>query len=148
MQIHQLMDACLFALAFWLAYALRTSANVMDLFDWKPINPFRDYVWLYLVLIPAAPLVLEAQGFYNRPMFCARRITSWILAKSCLFTVLGLILVTYFFQLANIARGVLVLFGFVSFGVVSIKEEFLRWRLERKVAHSRDRRRIMLIGTG
>src|SRR5215831_5930136 len=148
MQIHQLMDACLFALAFWLAYALRTSANVMDLFDWRPIAPFRAYVWLYLVLIPAAPLVLEAQGFYNRPMFCARRVTAWMLAKSCGFTVLGLIMVTFFFQLSNnIARGVIVLFGGVSFGIMMIKEETLRWRLERIVARSRYRRRIILVGT-
>jgi exopolysaccharide biosynthesis polyprenyl glycosylphosphotransferase len=147
MQIHQLMDACLFALAFWLAYAIRTSPNVMDLFDLHPIGEFGAYVRLYLVLIPAAPLVLEAQGFYNRPMFCARRVTAWLLAKSCGFTVLGLIIVTFFFQLSNdIARGVIVLFGFVSFGLVMAKEEVLRRRLERKIAQTGYRRRIILVG--
>ncbi len=147
MQIHQLLDACLFALAFWLAYAIRTSPNVMDLLDLRPIGEFRAYVWLYLVLIPAAPLVLEAQGFYNRPMFCARRVTAWMLGKSCGFTVLGLIIVTFFFQLTGIARGVIVLFGFVSFALVMVKEEVLRRRLERNVARSGYRRRIILIGT-
>ena len=57
MQIHQLMDACLFALSFWLAFELRTDPNIIDLFNLIPFNsPFEDYVWLYLVLIPAAPI--------------------------------------------------------------------------------------------
>src|SRR6266700_3593822 len=117
MQIHQLMDACLFALAFWLAYVLRTDPNIMDILGMSPVNAFRDYVWLYLILIPAAPLVLEAQGFYSRPMLCSSRTTAWQLAKACITTVAALILVTYLFQM-TIARGVLVLFGFVSFSLV------------------------------
>jgi len=142
-QIHQVMDMCLFMLAFWLAYAIRSR-----FFDSPEVAPFREYVWLYLFLIPAAPLVLEAQGFYNRPMFCARRVTAWLLAKSCSFTVLGLIMLTFFFQQSNnIARGVLVLFGFISFALVMYKEEILRSRLERKVARSGYRRRIVLVGT-
>ena len=32
MQIHQLMDACLFAFGFWLAYALRANQDIIDLF--------------------------------------------------------------------------------------------------------------------
>ncbi len=32
MQIHQLMDACLFALGFWLAYTLRANPDIIDLF--------------------------------------------------------------------------------------------------------------------
>src|ERR1041385_4360810 len=43
MQIHQLMDACLFALGFWLAYVLRSNPNVGDLLNLPPVNEFRDY---------------------------------------------------------------------------------------------------------
>ena len=31
MQIHQLMDACLFALSFWLAYKVRSNEDLIDL---------------------------------------------------------------------------------------------------------------------
>ena len=71
MQIHQLMDACLFAFGFWLAYALRANPDIIDLFGLRQWNePFETYARLYLILIPAAPLILEGQGFYARSPFC------------------------------------------------------------------------------
>src|SRR5512141_673880 len=92
MQIHQLMDACLFALAFWLAYTLRADEAIVRLFHLNPVAPFDRYVWLYLILIPAAPLTLEAQGFYSRPLMSSRRVTAWQLLKGCFLISLGLVL--------------------------------------------------------
>src|SRR5262245_12716321 len=146
MQIHQLMDACIFAFCFWFAYQLRADPAVMDLLNLNVPNPFRDYVWLYLILIPAAPLVLEAQGFYNRALLCPRRTTAWQLAKACAFIVLGLILVGFFFQIVT-ARVFIVWFGFVSFGVMFIKEEILQYRRSRKISRVHRRRRFILAGT-
>src|SRR6266487_2723005 len=88
MQIHQLMDACLFALAFWLAYVLRSNPDLVELLGLPAVNEFHDYRWLYMILIPAAPFVLETQGFYNRPLLCSRRSTAWLLFKGCLITTL------------------------------------------------------------
>src|SRR4051812_30045678 len=126
MQIHQLMDACLFALTFWLAYALRADPNVVD-FLGKPPNQFRDYVWLYLILIPAAPLVLEAQGYYNRPLLCPRRVTAWQLARASFFVVIGLILAGFLFNVTT-ARLFIIWFGFVSFAVMMLKDELVMLR--------------------
>lgn len=146
MQIHQLMDACLFALGFWLAYVLRSNPDIIDLLGLQPVNKFHDYVWLYLILIPAAPLILEAQGFYNRATFCSRRSTAWSLFKGCLITALVLILVLFFFRMV-IARAVIVWFGFVSFALVFAKEELWRLFYQSKLARFALRRRFILIGT-
>ena len=146
MQIHQLMDACLFALAFWLAYVLRSNPDVIELLSLQPVNEFGDYKWLYIILIPAAPLILEAQGFYNRPTLCSRRTTAWLLFKGCLITALALILALFFFRLV-IARAVIIWFGFVSFGLVLMKEELLRVFFQSKIGQSSFRRRFILIGT-
>src|SRR5512140_181128 len=95
MQIHQLVDACLFAASFWLAYELR-SDPFFDFINRRPFDvPFETFVWLYVVLIPAAPLVLEAQGFYSRPLICSRFTTSWQLLKGCGITTAGLILLLF-----------------------------------------------------
>jgi exopolysaccharide biosynthesis polyprenyl glycosylphosphotransferase len=147
MQIHQLMDACLFAVGFWLAYALRSNPDIielLDLLEWTV--PFDAYVRLYLVLIPAAPLILEGQGFYSRPPFCSRRTTAWMLFKGCFFTTLGLVLTMYLFKIPPVARGVLVWFGLISFGLVFVKEEVLRWAASTKMAQSQYRRRLILVG--
>lgn len=146
MQIHQLMDACLFALAFWLAYVIRSDPDVIELLGLQNINEFRDYRWLYLMLIPAAPFILEAQGFYTRPVLYSRRATAWMLFKGCLITALSLILVSFFFRL-NIARMVITWFGFVSFGLVFAKEESLRMFYQSKLARASFRRRFILMGT-
>jgi exopolysaccharide biosynthesis polyprenyl glycosylphosphotransferase len=146
MQIHQLMDACLFALGFWLAYVLRSNPEIVQLLGLPPINKFEDYVWLYVIVIPAAPLILEAQGFYNRTTLCSRRTTAWLLFKGCLITALALILVLFFFRMV-IGRTVIVWFGFVSFGLVFAKEELLRVFFQSKLAHSSFRRKFILVGT-
>jgi FlaA1/EpsC-like NDP-sugar epimerase len=125
MQVHELMDACIFAVSFWLAYVLRSDPRVIDFFRLDDVSPFEAYVWLYLILIPAAPLILEAQGFYNRPILCSRITTAWLLFKGCLFTTLGLILALFLFH-SGIARLVTVFFGGISFILLFSKEELLR----------------------
>jgi exopolysaccharide biosynthesis polyprenyl glycosylphosphotransferase len=147
MQIHQLIDACLFAVAFWLAYVLRSDPNIIDIFSLDPIDPFDSFVWLYLILIPAAPLILEAQGFYNRPMLCSWRATVWPLFKGCVLTSLGLTMALFLFRM-SLARGVLVWFGGISFCLVLIKEEILRIVFKSKFGRAQYRRRFILLGTG
>ena len=43
---------------------------------------FDAYAPLYIILIPVAPLVLESQGFYRRPLLGSRRATAWMLFKA------------------------------------------------------------------
>ncbi len=149
MQIHQLVDACLFALSFWLAYVLRADPNIIDLFNLDPIAPFKAHVWLYLILIPAAPFILEAQGFYNRPLLCSRALTAWQLSKSCLFTALGLVLALFFAPRGlsiAVARGVIVWSSIISFILVFAKEELVRWAIQSKLGRAQYRRRFILVG--
>ncbi len=147
MQVHQLMDACLFAVSFWLAYVVRSDPRVIEFFRLDEVSPFEAYVWLYLILIPAAPLILEAQGFYNRPILCSRYTTAWLLFKGCLFTTLGLILALFLFH-SGIARLVTVLFGAISFLLLFSKEELLRRAFRSELAREQYRRRFLLVGTG
>ncbi|PWU14626.1 MAG: exopolysaccharide biosynthesis polyprenyl glycosylphosphotransferase [Verrucomicrobia bacterium] len=148
MQVHELMDACLFALSFWLACTLREDPDLSDLLGLTKIGMGEDqYVWLlFLVLIPAAPMVLEAQGFYSRPLSCSRRTTAWVLLKACCIIALALIIATFCFQV-QMRRSIIVWFGFVSFGLMFLKEEVLRSVTRSKLAQSQNRRRFILVGT-
>jgi exopolysaccharide biosynthesis polyprenyl glycosylphosphotransferase len=147
MQMHQLVDSCVFALSFWLACKVRENAVLMDTFDLAPVSSFRSLAWLLLILIPAAPLVLEAQGFYARQSFCSRGATLWPLLKSCLIMSLGLVFMLYLFKVL-IPRGVLVWFGVISFLLMLAKEELLRFISTRKLTHGQNKRRFLLVGTG
>lgn len=145
-QIHQLKDAALFALALWLSHLIRYNlpAEIFGL-RFEPIATFDRFVWLYLIIIPGVPLVLESQGFYQRPLFASRRETAWLLFKGCLMATVGVILVTFFFR-ESPARGVIVLFGFVSFALVYINEELLRIAYKSRFGELQLTKRVLLVG--
>lgn len=144
-QIHQLVDACLFALSFWLAYQLRANPAVIQRFGLDQVHPFGTFVWFYVILIFAGPLVLETQGYYDRPMLVSRGATLWALFRSCLFTTLGLIIGLYFYRL-YIARSVPIWFGFISFGLLYLKEELVRLGYKSKLGQDQSKRRFILVG--
>lgn len=146
MQLHQLMDACIFAFSFWLAYEIRASDFVTINLGQPPIAPFEMFFWHYLVLIPVSPLVLEAQGFYDRPILAARRHLLWTLFKGCLVISVGLTLALFFTKL-YIARFVPIGFGIIAFTLVYLKEEIMRVAARSQIALGQSRRRFILLGT-
>jgi FlaA1/EpsC-like NDP-sugar epimerase len=148
-QIHQVADACLFAVSFWMAFALRVNPQIIAWLDLDPIplDIFDRVLWLYFFLIPTAPLILESQGFYNHPVLCSRRDILWPLFKGCSITTIGLVLVMYVFHIVS-PRGVMVFFGSISFSLVYLKEELVRWALHSKFAQLQYKRRFILIATG
>jgi len=146
-QIHQVLDIGLFALSFWLAYSLRANEAIVQYFHLHKVDSFDAYKWLYFILIPAVPLVLEAQGFYDRPILCPRATTVWQLFKGCVVISLGLVLTLFVFH-SGIARWVPVWFGCISFALVFIKEELLLLVFKTRAGQEQYRRRFVLIGTG
>ena len=149
-QIHQLADACIFALSFWVAYMLRQDPEVGA---WLHLPMLGDealdsekLIWLYAALIPAAPLILESQNYYNRPPFCPRGSVIWPLFKGCIITSIGLVLVMWAFQFVT-PRGMIVFFGVISFSLVYLKEEVVRWSMQSRFARSQNKRRFILVGT-
>jgi exopolysaccharide biosynthesis polyprenyl glycosylphosphotransferase len=147
-QIHQVADACLFAVSFWLAYALRNNPHILAWLNLDPIPPevLSSVVWLYFPLIVAAPLILEAQGFYERPALGPRQDIFWPLFKGCFITTIGLVLVMYTLHFVS-PRVVMLFFGVISFALVYLKEELVRWALRSKFGQSQYQRRFILIGS-
>ncbi|MGH7989617.1 MAG: sugar transferase [Limisphaerales bacterium] len=145
-QIQQLADACLFAVSLLIAYELRSDPQIIAWLDLVPASPLENVRWLYIVLIPAAPLILESQGFYDRPAPCPRGVIFWPLLRSCILITVGLILTLYFFHL-TVARGILIWFGFISFGMTYVKEEILRRVLRSKFVRAQYQRRFIIAGT-
>ena len=146
-QFYRLLDASLFALSFWLAHFFRAdNATLAKLGGSLGIGPFENYAWLLLVIIPASPLLLEMHGFYSRPLIASRRRTAWQLFQACVLTVLLAIVLNYLFK-RELARAVIILFGFISFGLVMLKEELVRRWAESNAAQAQLRKRLILVGT-
>jgi exopolysaccharide biosynthesis polyprenyl glycosylphosphotransferase len=158
--IHQWLDMSLFVIAFWFAHLFRDGVEMGWFFRWipflgewfarklsDPIFPFYHYVALYLIIIPLAPVMLRAQGFYQRPLFFSRRQTFWALFKACSLLVISIIFVVFFSKTDLVARSVVIYFGVISFGLIYLKEEFVRWGYKNKLGQQQIKRRLILIGT-
>lgn len=141
------MDACLFAISFWLAYAIRANPEVVKFLKLPPApqGGFDQYLWVYLVLIPAAPLVLEASGFYDRPVLASRWKTLLCLLQGCLIICMGITLMLFFMQLL-MPRWTVVWFGAIAFSMVYVKEEIIRFMYHSRIAQAQFRRRFILVG--
>ncbi len=144
-RLHQGIDGALCAIGLFAAHYVR--ARWPGYHSADPITPFfQDYFWLFLVVIPLAILVLESAGFYKRPVFSPRRQMAWQLAKACAVCIMGLIILMYLLRREAAARGVIVLFGVFSFGLVYAKEELVRWFHHSRLGKPQFKKRIVLIG--
>lgn len=156
-QVHQLADACLFAASFWLAYAARENATFTSWMNGLlphghelepiPAEMFDSVWWLYLALVPAAPLVLESQGFYNRPALNSRKALIWPLLRGSIIVTVGIVLLLFFFK-APAPRGVSIIFIIFSCGLVWAKEEILMLAMRSPMAKAQYKRRVIVAGAG
>jgi FlaA1/EpsC-like NDP-sugar epimerase len=78
-------------------------------------------------------------------MISSRHKTLWPLFKGCFLITVGLILAFFFLKL-NVARSMVIWFGFISFGLVYLKEEIVRWVVQSKLSQAQHQRRFLLIG--
>src|ERR1700733_5374373 len=111
-QVHQLTDGCLFAASFWLAYAVRGNPAFSSWLGLDAIPPEMsdDIGWLYYFALGfVAPLVLESQGFYNRPAVNSRTTLFWPLLRGSLIVTIGLVVLLFFFK-TPAPRGVAFIF--------------------------------------
>jgi len=151
-QVHQWIDGGLFALGLWLGHAIRYACGRGIDLGWfhfrpDPIESFTSYFWLFLVVIPMTPLALEAQGFYDKPVFTKRRERLWQLAKACLICTVSLILIEFLLKRES-ARGVFVLFGFCSFALMALKDELMRRAYASELGKAQYKKRVLLVGAG
>ncbi|MGP8198904.1 MAG: sugar transferase [Limisphaerales bacterium] len=147
--VDQFVDGGLFALGLWLGWLLRyhwRGLPIAGLNEVDPIADFSHYFWLFLVVIPVTPLILEWQGYYARAIFSPRRLVAWQLAKACAISAVFVILTDFMLRF-NGARGVYVLFGVCSFVLMMLKGELVRWAYQSKLGQTQFKRRIVFVGT-
>src|SRR5207247_2717697 len=146
-RIQLVNDSCLFAIGLWVAHYIRSNWNLE--FFWggtKAIEPFSDFRWTYLVILPCMPLVLTSLGFYQRPLMPSRRDTAWRLFKACVAATVGLILLLFLLK-QQLARSVVILFGASSFVLVFLKEEILRGLYKSRLGQSQLLKYFILVGS-
>ena len=144
-RVQQLVDAGLFIAAFRMAHATRDNREFLFFWERPDILPFGSYAWLILVIVLITPPLLEFQGFYDRPLLASRWQTVWQLFRACAWATIIVILVSFLAR-EQPARGVIILFGGISFVLVLIKEEIVRHWVQSKFGQGRLKKRLLLAG--
>ena len=146
-QFNQLSDALLIAGIYWLAHAFREQLAYSYPLHFSGIAPFRYYKWLYLIILPLCPLVLDLNGFYTRPNRSRLRLTLWIIGKSVGVCALLVIAAMYFLGLSLLSRGVIVLFAGFSTIALFAKDFLFQAYMRTHARSSKLSRPIILVGS-
>ncbi|MEI6561185.1 MAG: sugar transferase [Verrucomicrobiota bacterium] len=120
LQIYQLVDAVLLALAFWGAYVLRHWGQFW--FDLIPVAPFATSEWLVFIIMPFGPILLELQGFYSNPLQKTLVTSLRQMASAAFWLVILITVCAFFFRLEVPGRTVLPLFALLATGLLALRE--------------------------
>lgn len=155
-QLQKLLDAAVFGVSFWLAHVARSAdiwsnpvlESMLRIWGGAPqIVELEQYAWLLILILPLAPVILETQGFYTRPIIASRRRTAWQAAKAC-FLMTVIVVFALFLSKNFPARAVIVpLFPTISFVLLLLKEEIARRWVQTRVGSEYLKRRLILLGT-
>jgi len=139
------LDGALCCLALWIAHFTR-SQLIQDAFDpMRIIEPFSEFIWLWFLVFPGAPLVLDSQGFYDLRPLPRWRDAMWILLRSCALLTVGFILAMFPLKL-SLARSVMVLFGAASFALLLLRVWIMRRMARRRLNRPEWRQSFILVG--
>ncbi|MGD1019533.1 MAG: sugar transferase [Verrucomicrobiia bacterium] len=152
----QIADGLLIAAVFWFAHALREQLAFSFPFPYHVfgytmqhglIAPFRYYKYLYLVVLPVYPFLLDVNGFYSRSHSQRLRNTVWILVKSSIICTLAVMAYMFFFHQAMLSRGVVVIFSLLSIAALFVKDQFFQAFLRHRARSGKEVTEIILVGS-
>jgi exopolysaccharide biosynthesis polyprenyl glycosylphosphotransferase len=146
-QLHQLGDALLIAAVFWLAHALREWLAVQFPSEISEVAPFRDYKWLYLIILPVFPFILDVNGYYTPTRIRPLRETVSIVLRSIAISAMTVIAAMYFLRVTGLSRGVILLFAAWTVGVLILKDWLLLLYRRAPLRRADNARPILLVGS-
>lgn len=145
-QFHQISDAVLVAAMFWLAHAFREWVAYQFPLQYPGIAPFRYYKWLYLIILPVFPLILDINGYYSRRWARPLRQSFGILLRSVTIGALVVSAGMYFLRVGSLSRGVVVVFAIWSLAALHLKDVLLAFYRKHPTRRSANARPIILVG--
>src|SRR5205823_14962811 len=123
-QLQVLIDGFLLAVSLWVAWVLRYySTSWFALKD--TVDPFHNYHWLFIVIMPFGPILLDLQGFYQSPFSK----TKWRSFVQIVRAMIGLSIIAsgcvIFLRLPLANRSVPLLFILIGTIMLLVKERLI-----------------------
>ncbi len=144
-QLQQIFDAFLLAAALILSHWLRFYST--DWFDLdKTIDPFGNYQWLLVVIMPFGPILLDLQGFYQSPLTKTKWKSFVQVMRAMIYLSILVSGCVIFLRLSLAARSVPLLFIVVGTAFLLIKERVIFAAVRRRALRGELRETILLAG--
>jgi exopolysaccharide biosynthesis polyprenyl glycosylphosphotransferase len=144
-QLQQLIDSFLLALSLLVAYVLRSYAT-----SWfnltRTIDPFTNYQWLLVVVMPFGPILLDLQAFYQTPL-AKKTWKSFVqIVRAMIYLSILVSVCVIFLRLPLPNRSVPLLFILIGTLVLLLKERIAIAIIRRRAARGELRERVLLAG--
>jgi exopolysaccharide biosynthesis polyprenyl glycosylphosphotransferase len=144
-QFHQLIDAFVLAFSLFAAHALRFYGT-----GWLhlpyPIDPFQNYQWLLIVVMPFGPIFLDLQGFYQSPFNKTLGKSFVQIVRTMFYLSIMVSACVIFLRLPLTSRAVPLLFIVLATVALLLKERLIVGRLRRRAVRGQVRERVLLAG--
>lgn len=147
LQINQILDSCLIALAFLLCHSVRYyNPEWFGATGVGNIPPLGDFFWLMAIIVPFTPVILEMQGYYDHVLQKSvwRSVRQLSRALLLIAVVIGGCVI--FFKWGAQSRVVLALLVPVGGGLLLGKEALVRRYIRSKVAKDRWCEQVLFAG--
>ena len=144
-QLQQLIDSVLLALSLLAAHALRYYSTAWFNLT-TPIDPFRNYQWLLVVVMPFGPILLDLQGFYQSPLN-KRKWKSFVqILRAMIYLSIIVSGCVIFLRFPLVSRSVPLLFILIATLVLLIKERIIVDWIRGKALRGELREPVLLAG--
>ena len=144
-QFHQLIDAFVLAFSLFAAHALRYYGT-----EWLDlpysIDPFNNYQWLLIVLMPFGPIILDLQGFYESPFNKTLGRSFVQVMRTMIYLSILVSGCVIFLRLPLTSRAVPLLFIMIATVGLLVRERLLVQRIRRRVKRGQVRERVLFAG--
>lgn len=144
LQLNQIIDSVLLAIAFWFSWWLRD--NLEDWADMQPIRDFNYFLWVMAIVVPFTPLVLEYLGFYFAPL--QKSVWDSLRQMSQAMIYVGVVIgaAVIFWKMEPESRAVLIIFAFLAGTLLLARERVYQTFLRHQLRTGQMRQPVVLIG--
>jgi exopolysaccharide biosynthesis polyprenyl glycosylphosphotransferase len=145
-QVLQLSDAILAVLSLWISYGLRLFARVL-VPSLPPLEAFREFYWIIVLLIPFVPLFLDLHGFYSGLRSRVSGKTPQIIVQSLLWTAALIMACSIFLRLHVSSRSVLLVFPLVAGTLLFVRDRAASAYYRSRSKNARYREPVIVAGS-
>ncbi len=146
LQLTELVDSAILAASLWVSYVLRAFVFQSYYPEAEIIPPFNEFLWVGAVVVLFAPIVLEAQGFYNNVLSknVGRSLSQMASAMVWMGMFMGGFVI--FFKWSVPSRSVMILMIFIAAALLLLREAYQRDFVRRKIIAGRSQERVLIAG--